>query len=199
VRCGSEADGDDLADLCEPATEGEDQAPVAARRCICAVRLEGLRCEPPPDLPSPPQSKACAEQEAVDAESMITGLVGGVRFTDVAAAFVIESPDSDATTVIYLFSKSVRCVDLSFSRWDRAIATGTLVLDLKLLGKDRGSFLSVTTPTISRREAAAEWVRTSAKGVEKEARSSGGWITSTPRERQLSTSRMQILVTNSVV
>jgi hypothetical protein len=43
---------------------------------------------------------------------------------------VIESPDSDTTTVIYLLSKPVRCVDLSFSGWDRALGTGSSVLEL---------------------------------------------------------------------
>lgn len=94
-----------------------------------------------------------------------------------AAAFVIESPDSDATTVVYLFSNPVRCLDLSFAGWDHTIANGTLVLELKVLGKDPGAFLAVTGPVLSAREGAAEWMRASGDPPPIEVSSKGGWIT----------------------
>jgi hypothetical protein len=154
----------------------------AARRltgiaAVALVACKGRDASPTLDVLPASSSKASAEGMAVDATSTITGSVGGTPFTDVAAAFVIESPDSDTTTVIYLFSKPVRCLDLSFSEWDRALGTGSSVLELKVLGKAPGSYLSVATPTLSPREAAAEWKRTSATGVANEVRSSGGWIT----------------------
>jgi hypothetical protein len=71
----------------------------------------------------------------------------------------------------------VRCLDLSFSGWDRTIANGTLVLELKLLGKAPAAFLAVTTPTLSMGEGAAEWMRASADPPPIEVRSTGGWIT----------------------
>ncbi len=83
----------------------------------------------------------------------------------------------DATTVVYLLSKPVRCMDLSFSGWDRTIADGTSVLELKLQGKVPANFLVVAGPTLSAREAAAEWMRTSADPPPIEVQSRGGWIT----------------------
>jgi hypothetical protein len=128
-----------------------------------------------PDAPAAalaiPPVDAGAEEE-----NTIGGSAGGASFTHVAAAFVIESPESEATTVIYLLSKPVRCVDLSFSDWDRTITNGTLVLELKILGKVPGSFLVVSTPTPSTREAVAEWMRASADPSPVEVSSTGGWV-----------------------
>jgi hypothetical protein len=59
-------------------------------------------------------------------------------FTHVAAAFVIEGPEVDATTAIHLLSKPVRCMDLSFSEWDRAIANGTLRSRVEASGQGPG-------------------------------------------------------------
>ena len=106
----------------------------------------------------------------------IAGAAGGTPFTHVAAAFVIDGPESDATTVVYLFSNPVRCLDLSFSAWDRAVSNGTLVLELKLLGTAPGTFLVVTGSTLSVREAAVEWMRTSVDPPPVEVRSKGGFV-----------------------
>ncbi len=137
----------------------------------CKDRELSAAPESPPPPPAPVPVDAPAEEQGT-----IAGAAGGVPFTHVAAAFVIESPDSDATTVVYLFSNPVRCLDLSFSGWDRAVSNGTLVLELKLLGKAPGTFISVTDPTLSVREAAAEWMRTSADPPPVEVRSKGGFI-----------------------
>jgi hypothetical protein len=128
----------------------------------------------PENAPLPPAPVAV--DASADDQGTIAGAAGGTPFTHVAAAFVIESPDSDATTVVYLFSNPVRCLDLSFAGWDRAVSNGTLVLELKLLGKAPGTFLAVTTPTLSAREAAAEWMRTSADPPPVEVRSKSGFI-----------------------
>jgi hypothetical protein len=125
--------------------------------------------------PSVPPGPSLTE-DATDEQNTIAGSVGGVPFPQVAAAFVIESPDSDATTVIYLLSKPARCLDLSFSGWDRTIARGTSILELKVLGKAAGSFLVVTAPTLSLREGSADWTRTG-EPQPVEVRSTGGWIT----------------------
>jgi hypothetical protein len=146
-------------------------------RHVSAVALTLLSCKghdtrsgvlPVPPGPSP-------ADDAIE-QNAIAGRAGGAPFTQIAAAFVIESPDSDATTVIYLLSKPARCLDLSFSGWDRTIAKGTLILELKVLEKAPGSFLVVTAPTLSLREGSADWMRTDeVRPVE--MRSTGGWIT----------------------
>ncbi len=109
-------------------------------------------------------------------KSSIAGTVGGTGFAEVGTAFMIESPDSDASTVIYLLSKAVSCIDLSFSGWIDALESGTTVLELEVFCKVPGSFLVVTTPTPSWHQATASLSRTSANGASSEARSTGGWI-----------------------
>ncbi len=134
--------------------------------------------EPSPAPESAPLPPAPVPVDApADEQGTIAGAAGGTPFNRVAAAFVIESPDSDATTVVYLFSNPVRCLDLSFSGWDRAVSNGTLVLELKLLGKAPGTFLAVKDGALSVREATAEWMRTSADPPPVEVRSRGGFIT----------------------
>jgi hypothetical protein len=155
-------------------------AETGRRFSVCAA-LFLLACKDGPPKSEPEAGPAPPAQtevgDATEDESTIAGSAGGTSFTHVATAFVIESPESDGTTVIYLFSKPVRCLDLSFAGWDRTIARGTLVLDLRLLGKAPASFLVVTEPTLSSREAAAEWMRTSGDPPPVEVRSKGGWIT----------------------
>jgi hypothetical protein len=140
----------------------------------CKDREPSPAPEAVPLSPTPVQVDAPVEEQG---PGTITGVAGGTPFTHVAAAFVIEGPESEATTVVYLFSNPVRCLDLSFSGWDRAVSNGTLVLELKLLGKAPGTFLVVTGSTLSVREAAVEWMRTSADPPPVEVRSKGGFIT----------------------
>jgi len=141
---------------------------------LCPVACTDRHSRPTPEVVAAP---APTSDDAAEEKSTIAGSVGRMPFIHVRAAFVIESPDSDATTVVYLFSNPVRCLDLSFSGWDRTIANGTLVLELKLLGNAPGAFLAVTSSTLSARQAAAEWMRTSAEPPPVEVRSTGGRVT----------------------
>jgi hypothetical protein len=156
------------------------RAGVPARSIPAVAILALLACKNREPSPAPENVPLLPEPVPVDApadeQSTIAGAAGGTPFTHVAAAFVIESPDSDATTVVYLFSNPVRCLDLSFAGWDRAVSKGTLVLELKLLGTAPGTFLAVTDRALSVREATAEWMRTSADPPPVEVRSKGGFI-----------------------
>jgi hypothetical protein len=148
-------------------------------RHLSAVALALFACkgrDTKPGTGSPPPPPEPLTEDATEEANTIAGSAGGAPFPQVAASFVIESPDSDATTVIYLLSKPARCLDLSFSGWDRTIPKNTLILELKILGKAPGSFLVVTTPDLSLREGSAEWSRT-AEAQPVEVRSTGGWIT----------------------
>jgi hypothetical protein len=107
----------------------------------------------------------------------VSGSADGRDFGPVATAFVIESPDSNAATVVYLFSKAVRCLDLSFSQWDQALDPNTMVLELDIVGKAPGSYLAVDTSAPSAREAVVRVARASARGGRGESRASGGWLT----------------------
>ncbi len=137
----------------------------------------GRDAPPAPGVLAGPLAAAGIDDSGRTGESSIAGAVNGAAFAEVPAAFVIESPDSDGTTVIYLLSKPARCVDLSFSHWVDAIESGTSVLELMVSGKAPGGFFVATAPTPSWHQAAASVSRTSIAGASNEARSTGGWIT----------------------
>ena len=106
----------------------------------------------------------------------VSGGADGREFGPVATSFVIESPDSIAATIVYLFSKPVRCLDLSFSEWDQAIDRSTMVLELDIVGKAPGSYLVVDAPAPSQREAIVRVARAGARGAPHESRATGGWL-----------------------
>ena len=101
----------------------------ASRRLSACAALCLLACKDRRPPPSQEVAAVAPELPRVDdasrEQSTIAGSVRGAPFTHIAAAFVIENPDSDATTVVYLFSNPVRCLDLSFAGWDQTIASGT--------------------------------------------------------------------------
>jgi hypothetical protein len=123
------------------------------------------------------QPSAAELAAGVEKQSTIAGSVRGTPFDHVAAAFAIESPESEGTTVIYLTSPPLRCIDLSFSGWDRLTATGTLILQLKVLGKRPGRYLAVLPQTLSPGEGTAKWMRSERARVSSEEDAQGGWIT----------------------
>ncbi len=150
-------------------------------RCllVCAA-LSIPACKRHEPRPGPEAAPSPPAQTPVDSgtegENAIAGSAGGVPFSQVEAAFVIENPESDLATVIYLLSKPVRCIDLSFAGWDRTITSGTLVLELKILGTSPGRYVAVAAPTLFPGESAAQWMRTSSDPPPVEVRSQGGWI-----------------------
>jgi len=129
-----------------------------------------------PDARSMSAASAWFEGEGEKAENAVRGSACGVPLAHVASAFVIEAPDSNATTVIYLISKPVTCLDLSFSGWDRAITSGATVLELKVFGKTPGSFAVGVEPATSRRVAAVECTRTLVGQHTEGAQARGGWV-----------------------
>ena len=124
-------------------------------------------------------------REATDALAManaqpgsggVTGSADGRPFTN-AAAFLIENPDLESTTVLYLFSKPVSCLDLSFSEWDRRLARGTNFLELKIFGRAQRPLPVVMTGTPGPGEAVARYARSAAPETSNETRATGGTIT----------------------
>jgi hypothetical protein len=69
----------------------------------------------------------------------ISGSPGAEPFPSVQTALWIGSPDSAATTVVYLFPNSVTCNDLTGS-WDETLPNKTPFLELKVFGKKIGSY-----------------------------------------------------------
>jgi hypothetical protein len=107
----------------------------------------------------------------------IAGAVDGMPFVAVATAFVGSTPDSAQTTVVFVFSKPVSCADLATPGWDRRIADGTQLLELKIFGRDPGTFTAVTTVTPAPGEASVNYTLSSTSAVPKEVGATGGTVT----------------------
>jgi hypothetical protein len=106
----------------------------------------------------------------------VTGSADGRPFTN-AAAFLIENPDLESTTVLYVFSAPVSCLDLSFSEWDRRLPSGTSFLELKIFGRAQRQLPVEMTGTPGPGEAVARYARSAAPETSNETRATGGTIT----------------------
>jgi hypothetical protein len=107
----------------------------------------------------------------------IMGSPDGTAFDTVGTSLWIGSPDSDATTVVYLFSGPVGCGELCSPAWDQRILNDTQVLEMKLFGTGPGTFTAVTTLTPAPGEASVNFTRSSTSGTPMEVFGSGGSVT----------------------
>src|SRR5580698_11022514 len=124
-------------------TRGCDAVPWAWVLALSSGAIackSGARTHPPdPAMVGSAQESARAVPAETDGSNVLGGSIDGVPFTS-AMALWIESPDMESTTVIYLLSKPVRCLDLSFSDWDRHLPGGTTFLELTFFGHSPGTF-----------------------------------------------------------
>ena len=126
---------------------------------ILSALWAGCGASPPtidagPTLSDAGSSDAGASNDAGATGSTVTGSVNGTTpFGTVATALWIGAADSAATTVVYLFNKSVTCAELSPAGWDARITDNTEVLELKMYGTAPASY--AVTPTLPR--AWSEW------------------------------------------
>jgi hypothetical protein len=149
----------------------------AAHAIALFATVIGCKGKEPAKLPPAPAiPDALATANAQPGSGVVTGSADGTSFTD-AAAFVIESPDVESTTVIYIFSKPVRCLDLSFSEWDRHLPRGTTFLALKINGPPQRQLNAVKTETPGPGEAVANYARSAAPEIANETRATGGTVT----------------------
>ena len=109
----------------------------------------------------------------------VSGSADGTPFTTVATSYVIGAPDSAETTVVFLFSKPVRCSDLGTPGWDQKITDGTQLLEMKIFGKAPGTFKAVTTVTPAPGEASVNYTLSATSSTPAESGSSGGSVTLT--------------------
>jgi hypothetical protein len=78
----------------------------------------------------------------------ISGTVKGTGFTTVGATYWIGAPDSPATdTVVYMFDRAVQCNQITTIGWDTALASGTQILELKMVGKTPAAYPTTTSPS----------------------------------------------------
>src|SRR5207302_5627133 len=91
---------------------------------------------------------APASVDAPVGANMITGTVNGNNFTTVGSTYWIGMPDSPTTdTVIYLFDRTVACSGIIAAGWDAALAAGTQILELKMVGKTAMAYPITTAAT----------------------------------------------------
>jgi hypothetical protein len=150
----------------------------ALAAALVVVVLECNGKEPTRGSPARETADALAMANAQPVLGGLTGSADGRPFTN-AAAFLIENPDLESTTVLYIFSTPVNCLDLSFSEWDRRLATGTNFLELKIFGRAQRPLPVVMTGTPGPGEAVARYARSAAPETSNETRATGGTITLT--------------------
>jgi hypothetical protein len=110
----------------------------------------------------------------VHAGNAVSVSAGAPAFGPVGASFAIESPDASTDTVVYLFSRPVRCSALSFSGWDDALEPEAAALELDFAGKSPGEY-SVIAGANRRRAVAVRLVRTSERAGTDESSATAGW------------------------
>ncbi|MDB4983460.1 MAG: hypothetical protein JWM82_4212 [Myxococcales bacterium] len=66
--------------------------------------------------------------------NMVMGSATGTPFAAIGSVFLIGNPDVAASTVVYIFSKTIKCADISQAGWDATIADKTQILELKMMG-----------------------------------------------------------------
>ncbi len=111
------------------------------------------------------------------AGNSIAGSVGGMTFDTAASAYRIGSSDDPATTVVYLFSKEVKCAELATPGWDKRINDHTQVLEMKEIGLTQSRYAVTTSPTPGPGEAAVNYTLSSRTGTPVETQASTGSVT----------------------
>jgi hypothetical protein len=132
------------------------------------------RASPDPTVAAVPRA---TPTDSMPEDSVVRGSADGKAFPPVAASWVIESPEVEGATVVYLFSRPVACVALSFSGWDSALEDGTAVLAIEMFGSEPGSYLASSASGPSPRAAGAVWMRSARQGASVDLRASSGWVT----------------------
>ena len=108
-----------------------------------------------------------------------TGSVAGAAFGTAASCLWIGSPDSAATSVVYVFSTAVQCSELQRVGWDTRIANGTHVLETKSYGTTPATYNVTTSMTPAPGEASVNYTLSSTSGTPAETFSSAGFVTLT--------------------
>ena len=107
----------------------------------------------------------------------ISGSADGTPFDTVSMALWFGAPDDPATTVIYVFSKPVKCSDFSTPGWDKRITDKTQFLEMKMFGLTPATYTVTTSATPAPGEASVNYTLSSTSGVPVETASSGGTVT----------------------
>ena len=109
--------------------------------------------------------------------STVSGSADGTPFDTAAMALWLGAPDDPATTVVYVFSKPVKCSDLSTPGWDKRITNATQFLEMKMFGTTPATYKVTGSPTPAPGEAAVNYTLSSTAGVPKETAGTAGTVT----------------------
>jgi hypothetical protein len=153
-----------LALACSGGTEGDGEVP------------DGPDAPPPVAGDGGPSVVALPEGGG---SGTVSGSADGMPFTTVATSYLIGAPDSANTTVVFVFSKPVGCGALAAPGWDARIADATQFLEMKIFGKEPGTFKAVTTVTPAPGETSVNYTLSSTTSLPKEIGSGGGTVTLT--------------------
>ena len=167
-----------------------DRPPLRAWPCVVQFAYFSGLCwlllgcsESGSDAPDGPHTGGSASSsscpsgpDASDGSGTADGAVQGTPYTSVASARFIGSPDSAATTVVYVFSQPVACQELCGPGWDERIADQTQSLELKMFGTSPGTFTAVRSVTPAPGEASVNYTLTSTTGTPMEVSASSGQV-----------------------
>ena len=106
-----------------------------------------------------PSGAACAKYACNLTAGGMAGTVSGTTndapFSSAAVSYLIGTPDSASSIVVYVFSIPVGCSVLSSTGWDTSVPAGTHVLELKMQGTGSGTFNVTKSSTPAPGEASA--------------------------------------------
>jgi hypothetical protein len=107
-----------------------------------------------------------------------SGTLSGKSFDQVRAAYGIGKPDDVLrTTVLYVFDQPIPCCDIVDPGWDARITDGTLVVEMKLIGKTPGTYPVASGPNAGQGQASVNYTVSSTSGTPAEEGASGGTVT----------------------
>jgi hypothetical protein len=107
----------------------------------------------------------------------ITGTADGTPFTTVATSLWIGAPDDPATTVVYVFSKPVKCSDISSPGWDTRITNATQFLEMKMFGTKVATYKVTTSKTPAAGDASVNYTLSTTTGTPAETVGNSGTVT----------------------
>ena len=107
----------------------------------------------------------------------VRGSADGTPFDTAAMALWLGKPDDPATTVVYVFSKPVKCADLATPGWDTRITDKTQFLEMKTFGLTPRTYTVTKSLTPAPGEASVNYTLSATTGTPKETSSGGGTVT----------------------
>jgi hypothetical protein len=75
--------------------------------------------------------------------SSVSGAPTDMAYSSIGSVFWAGMPDVAGSTVVYIFSKTLNCTDISKAGWDTTIPKGTQILEMKMMGNTPKAYTPV--------------------------------------------------------